>query len=516
MKTTKVFFLKSIYLFFFILVALLYSVWSAPATGKEVAPNKKPVRISLENLNLIDVQEVYETLDKLISGRGEFETKEEYQDRVVKQLRNAPIFNGDPDRYFDAIIDDVSFHYDIDKKEGTFYDPSLTKNFLPIKEDYESSTFVGQNAFGVEKEVRKTTATYWGIFCQNSSKDISNEKGWTKKMSVEEARAIKDNCCALVQFQITPDLHSDEPKVCLYSQDHSGATIDKPYETFIYSHGLFAQNVNMIFFNKKTGKIALIVNFATYQSQWSREYAQEKKEKRFKSFIEEQKEWLKERQEERRQEQIAEERKEKERLEEIAKEELKQKRLAEIEEMKKERVREAEEKKQKNEQKKRDYVKKAYFFFMDWKTPNGIINAKYVKMDGEDVVLENEKGKQIKVPLDSFDKQNRELLELAKCFKRVKSKLQKERVWTYANKKQYIESRKKSVPLTFRGTFVNATAEILLIKGVHGEDHIVHINELTPKDIMWVNKTYQVFLDQLREYEAKYHVRLLEPLEIDD
>lgn len=293
-------------------------------------------------------------------------------------------------------------------------------------------------------------------------------------MSIEEGKAIKNNCGAIVQFQFNPKLLSDKTGVTRKEHVRYGGTFEDWTSLSCNLFGFPAKKVRMTFFNQQTGEIVHDIKFDEYKSE----------------------ETLR------------------------AEEEIRKV---------KEEKRKAEEAKRQAEKREMEFIKKNIFFFVDWKTPNGNMNAKYVTMNGENVVLEDEEGKRIEFPAESLDEQNQELLVLAKCFTRVKHKLQKERVWTYANEWIYTDvesdasqkSRKKSSgtskkshkkPRTIRGRLLFMTDKALLIEDDKGKKRTVLKSDLIDKDVQWVQRTHQVFLDKLSEYEEKYGVRLLEPI----
>lgn len=418
-------------------------------------------RIPLEKVKALRVSETLKKFKKEIPPRDEFETREEYRRKVVRHIQNTHVTDDGSEPYFYVFVESAEFTYLADKSTGAFSGVPISKlddgrYFLGTERSSSSSEYEAVNGFGAQTTVTKINSEYWGLFFENPSPDVDFaadglETTWWKKMTVEEGKAIKNHCGAIIQFRFSPELVSEYDGACLEDFDYFKPTFDDPKELNLWRYGLPAKDVRLTFFNKKDGEIVLDIDFDSYKNEWTHQI---------------------------------------------------------------------EGKKERNRQKKMDHAQKANYFFMDWKTPKGMINAKYVKMHEKNVVLEDENGKQIEVPYDDLEERYQDLCELAKCFNGTKKKLQKERVWTYANRTKYVKSSisgssQRRVPLTFRGSFESATAYTVTIKDSNGEFQVLRLDELSAKDIKWINKTYQVFTERLHEYEVKYDVHLLPPVQLE-
>ena len=116
-------------------------------------------------LETIDVSKAYSFFDDLIKPKDEFETTKDYTERVKKQVLESSLLKGNPDRYFYVPLDEIKFRYDADKQEGTFENIRINKiadykvhsndlyRLALKKSTSHHKTFMGENAYGVQKEI---------------------------------------------------------------------------------------------------------------------------------------------------------------------------------------------------------------------------------------------------------------------------------------------------------------------------------------------------------------------------
>lgn len=437
----------------------------------------------------IDISKTYSFFSDLIKPKDEFETTKEYTERVKKQVMESSLLKGDPDRYFYVPLEEIEFRYDADKQEGTFGNIRIRKvsdykvhsndlyRLALKKTTSHHKTFMGENAYGVQKEISSWIESVDVIVFHNDRDDIA-QPFWSKEMDVATAKAAKQNCKAVVRFCIAPE--EKEPRVILFTEtEFQKPTIDAPYEVSTIYSGLYVKSVSLIFYDKETKEIFWNIDLANYKNKYTLE-----REASRQAEIE------------RRQAEI-------------------DKLRAEREE--KEAKRQAE--KQAEEKKKNEHAKKVLEFYQDWETPEGKIFAKYIKSQKNIVIFEKEDGSQVQVNYEDLTPQYQDLIKLSKTFKKVKNTLVNPRMWDEPGSSSSRSGSRNSTPRKkFKAAFVKLSTDpesyrkdlYVFLRLENKNIRMIPLSQLSERDKKWFENTYNEFLKAKQHYEEKYFVRLLD------
>lgn len=446
-------------------------------------------------LETIDVSKAYSFFNDLIKPKDEFETTKDYTERVKKQILNSSLLKGNSDQYFYVPLDKIDFRYDADKQEGSFSGvriDSILKYKAKSDDLYRLTlkstssnhkSFMGENSFGVQKEISSWDADVDVIVFHNPRHDIV-QFFWTKPMDVATAKAAKQNCKAAVRFKISPQDNAFK-LVLFYDTDYKDPTIDSPYKVSTTYRGLYVESVSLIFYDEETKEIYWNIDLAEYKDRFTleREAKIAEAEAKRRADIE------------KRQAVLA---------------KIEAERQAEIEKLQAEK--EAKEKREKV------HAKKALEFFQDWETPKENFFGKYIKTQQNIVFFEKEDGTEVQVDLDDLSPQYQDLIKLAKTFKKVKAAILKPRMWDEPGTSYQSGDRKSGAKKRFKATFVRISAdsesyrkELTLFLRLDNQNiRKIPLSRLSERDKKWFENTYNEFLKAKQHYEEKYSVRLLE------
>jgi len=193
-----------------------------------------------ENLVGIEYSDGKEIIDKLLAvdkemQRGEFEKQAEYYNRKKKLIENNTknIFFIKIDKTNEFYNDYINTSYDVDKELLHIITNSSkggTKGFRYYEENTKIKNYIGQNSFGVRKEIEKIYSRLYVFGIINSK----NDKGFDEKIKidVQTMKDIKDNIAYV--FECYPTIGnlfgSKEEKFTSDATSNTQPTISNPVD----------------------------------------------------------------------------------------------------------------------------------------------------------------------------------------------------------------------------------------------------------------------------------------------
>lgn len=240
----------------------------------DTSVSKLPVNFQGHN-----IIELYETLSRRLSAKGEFETSQAYDKRITQAL-TRPIKGQLTPRSTMAVVVDLSlpgkitglkYNADTQMMQAVLYtgdiplgmggDYNSKKDQLVIygpEEKKAKDSYVANNAYGVEREVSEIECNAYNLIMLNgrqfefkfSEFGLMGETQnlFNTKMDIASAKQSKANIDLLIVFQIA------SPYVRKFT-NYFTPTIDVPVDKTTNSHYIYVNVSEMWLFNTKTGKI---------------------------------------------------------------------------------------------------------------------------------------------------------------------------------------------------------------------------------------------------------------------
>lgn len=232
--------------------------YTIPTTQQEIVPiPQKTVKITPpcifdrsweklpKNFMTYDAQDLYEGLADAIPGQDDFETENEYQERVERTL-NGNIYKDI------TLATDVACIIELDEeneKELFSYNADTNKARF-------SSIMVGIDGIKVCKisdDELFTSRTENFIITSPSKKLKYDWKGFTISMPIDEARKAKMNTACLVVFNLSTRNELSTRFIGFQESNHMVFTFIDKY--------IFAKNIEIWFYNKKTRRVYFKYSF---------------------------------------------------------------------------------------------------------------------------------------------------------------------------------------------------------------------------------------------------------------
>lgn len=212
-----------------------------------------------------DVTATIKAYDKL-RPKDEYETSAAYKARHAKDV--AGLVGGPQCIAVDPY--QIGSKYDADHQRltvdllswATGYGSTEGIRFVTDSKVTAQSSYVGSNAFGVSKDIKKTDKVEYGVYFDKrpylaamkaigakteSTVGLSSVIGFP--VTPDKARALgKYNLKILLVYKWVPDYIVND-------SDYHGATITEPYEDHTKSEFLKGQLLRVIVFDKSTGEV---------------------------------------------------------------------------------------------------------------------------------------------------------------------------------------------------------------------------------------------------------------------
>jgi hypothetical protein len=209
-----------------------------------------------------DIKRVFATLSKRLTTKGEFETTEEYQTRIKKELGETiyGLLTIDNIYAFKPMVG-VDTNYDADKQilratvkpEPIFNPENLRDERLTftIRIDHQNKgVYVGQNPFGAKKEIVKLDLSTYSILPININEFSLDCRGlnFRLNMNSNKAKKSKDHVQVLYIGRLTSPFIKSES----FFKD---ATFDFPMEGINAINYLFFELSEIWLFDEISGEI---------------------------------------------------------------------------------------------------------------------------------------------------------------------------------------------------------------------------------------------------------------------
>jgi len=261
------------------------------------APQQSPTHFSAHPFNSAatalpanyhghDPEAIYKALESWsnTAKKGEFETTAEYRQRLAQRpapslpqgqsIQDLFAFELSPGKYsfvYDADAALMSVRFDFDGGSISIDDlpeaarprsPSLEERLegvrLPtadlVLQAQEVTTYVGDNAFGSQRQIKKLRATSYGIACSNCE-SLSKQEGvrksvrWQVSMAPAKARVSKPNSRVLLVVRL------QDPFALSGASQTQRPTRDMPIDLIEDKKYLWAQIVEIVTYDFTSGEI---------------------------------------------------------------------------------------------------------------------------------------------------------------------------------------------------------------------------------------------------------------------
>lgn len=241
--------------------------------GRDTSYSEEPLNLNLTqlppNYRGQNPADVYNSLVKKFREQQEFETKEDYKKRLVQSSLTPVIGNISMDGYFVATVglSVDAMKYDADRRSLKLSVPSKASLYsnsfnppisLQIGEEFGViDTYIGQNGYGVEKQVDKTQTNYFELIFRNPKDFKYKDSGFTTiagdlnfliPMLPSVAMSAKPDLRMLIVYQL------QEPYIEYY-KSHVTAKVTDPEEKYLYWHYINANARQIWFYNATTGEV---------------------------------------------------------------------------------------------------------------------------------------------------------------------------------------------------------------------------------------------------------------------
>jgi hypothetical protein len=205
-----------------------------------------------------DFVRLYKTLS--ITPKGEFETTEAYErrKRALPSGIYAFVLPSAAARYQ---ADEHEFVFRIEKtsyRSLDFWKPRSSMFVLNEKREVMGS-YIGSNAFGVKKLIKRVNIRMWGVVHQE---DWSRDTEIKLSIDPTQAREMKSRLKVIGLFWIDDKSVPDRLTSKHFpgaenatAWDYSGATIDAPTDLTTYYYGIQGQPLCFIIYDQKSGRI---------------------------------------------------------------------------------------------------------------------------------------------------------------------------------------------------------------------------------------------------------------------
>jgi len=220
--------------------------------------------------------------EKQIASKEQLETKDEYKKRISalmkEQQEKFTIYLMNIIQY--GMLRNDKVKYDIEQqsfifKKNKFVDiqtrvgdiNAILDGFTFIIEKENLGTYIGENVFGVKREIQKQKYTRYSIIPINYKSLNEFSKGddfiIQYKCNKDNAKDIINDVILVIDF--TPTIYSTYKDSNFYSftttnRSTRQPTIESPYEIESYGHYLFVKILAFYFVNQQTGEILKTIN----------------------------------------------------------------------------------------------------------------------------------------------------------------------------------------------------------------------------------------------------------------
>lgn len=210
-----------------------------PPTIQETYPEFSSIPVGYLGQNFADL---YNNIDRALGRKTKYKSTADYEAERKQGIEENPLlFKGYITLHDTGLL---GIDYDADtKKLYIEYPKSISDS-----ETYDLGAYVGSNAFGVSKAVKKTSRNVYRVELQN--------KYQKKKTSISMAPEIAEQHGSYLDFMYVIQLVAPyiEPFTSDDSEYHK-PTIDDPEERFVKWHTMKAKLSGLIVYNTKTGEI---------------------------------------------------------------------------------------------------------------------------------------------------------------------------------------------------------------------------------------------------------------------
>lgn len=246
-----------------------------PSNGDEsdTSYSEEPLNLSLTQLPTNYKGQspmiVYNSLVEKFVGQQEFETKDDYKKRLAKESLTPVIGSISTNGYFAATVElsEDRMRYDADQRKlGLSVSTELSRYSNPFRDPRSFQigkhfgvidTYIGQNNFGVEKQVNETQTNYFELIFDNpkdfNPKDfaVTTVGGYLNfqiPMLPSVSVSAKPELRMLIVYQLR------EPYVEYY-KSYVAAKVTNPEEKILYWHYIHANIRQFWFYNATTGEV---------------------------------------------------------------------------------------------------------------------------------------------------------------------------------------------------------------------------------------------------------------------
>ncbi|MCM2343514.1 MAG: hypothetical protein NDJ24_03060 [Alphaproteobacteria bacterium] len=186
------------------------------------------------------IEDLYQNVRNTLGEKDKYQSTESYEQEKKKRIQSSSLLKS----YILFKDHGIFIDYDADTKKLTFDYP----NYVSASKSYDLGSYVGSNAFGVEKVVNKYSNDAYSVkFSENGKR----KKGF---ITMEPAIAAKHD--RSLEFIYIAQLKS--PYIANSSSNNRVCytpTIDNPEDGCTRWHNLVGKLVGIIVYNSKTGEI---------------------------------------------------------------------------------------------------------------------------------------------------------------------------------------------------------------------------------------------------------------------
>ncbi len=204
-----------------------------------------------------DIIDTYKKISAYESSmkRGEFETKEEFKNRIssIQQLEKDHIFIKIPNY-------DHFFSYDMDKETYTYRGWSVHNKELSVeikKIEKALGEYTGRNSFGASANVEKSKESIYGVnFIGINPKNVKQyDYSFAFKLKPSAAKELKKSLDIVVEGVLA----KKDKSFTSFDSSYVSPTISAPYEKHVERYFINMRVLKIYVVNKYTDEIISIV-----------------------------------------------------------------------------------------------------------------------------------------------------------------------------------------------------------------------------------------------------------------
>lgn len=261
-----------LFLFLFLFSSGVFGFQTQSNTGKykvnKSTFSKVPFDTSVVKLPTNYLGHDFERIYKILNQRtpsnntnNEFETSEQYQNRLFAQYKKPILESLDINSLFAFKPEKCESKYNADRKVLTvslFISAPFNKGFNLKYEEKAIGSYLGTNAYGATRKIDQTEITWYQIAIDNLSylNSLNEESAglsewyFVNNLSIEPTLAmkLKQSLQALFICKLSEPYVSEEQMI-------KSATFDSPTFERTYYYFLHADVIEIIFYDYSTGEI---------------------------------------------------------------------------------------------------------------------------------------------------------------------------------------------------------------------------------------------------------------------